>query len=235
MEKQVAALGELLKESRPSEDHGVYLGRSPADPDGLTSGDITSSLPSHTIRDYHLSPEMVTKPTGYDPVEAGLVSMDEARRLFHRYVSDLVPQRPLVVFPSDTTAESLRLKNPVLFLAVMAASASTLPPTLGAVLSDLVRRAYAEHVIMRGEKSLELVQTILITANWYYPPDTYGQLNFYQFIHMAATMARDIGLDTPTRSSNGNPNYSNGLECERTLLACYICCSRYISVEHIAD
>jgi len=193
-----------------------------------------------TVPIHHDSPARLAaravalSPIGYDPIRSGLVSVEGAASLFQRYVSDLVPQRPLVVFPPGTSAEAVRIASPLLFLAVLAASASTLRGDLGAALSDLVHKAYGEKIMMGGEKSLELVQAILITTNWYYPPDTYDSLNFYQLIHVAATMALDIGLGEPTRSSTSEalheePSHCAALVHERTLLACYLCCSRCVT------
>ena len=69
--------------------------------------------------------------------------------------------------------------------------------------------AYALKSLVDSEKSLELVQALLISAVWYHPPNKFGQLKYYEYIHMAATMAMDIGICTrpvPHRSRFGNPS-----------------------------
>ncbi len=153
--------------------------------------------------------------------------MEYANRLFDRYVTDLAVQRPLVVFPPSVSAGDIRSRKPVLFLAVLAAAAGTLDDNLSTKLSGMVDSLVAEHVVIRGEKSLELIQAILITMNWYYVPDKYELLKFSQFSNMAATMALDIGL-VGTKQSLAT---EEALEGYRTLLGCYVCCSRYVCME----
>lgn len=49
---------------------------------------------------------------------------------------------------------------------------------------------------MRGQKSIELVPSLLVTTSWSYPPDKYDEAKFYQRVHMTATMALEVGLGT---------------------------------------
>ena len=174
-------------------------------------------------------------PYELDPIDAGILSMQEAAQLFSRYVVELVPQRPFVVFPADIRPEVVHSSSPILFLAVVAASAATVDDVLAIRLNDLVRAAYARSVMIKGEKSLELVQALLITANWYYATETWDYLKFYQYLNMAATMAVEIDLERQTSSVDMQKSWEKDslstscqdrLACHRTLLACYICCSR---------
>lgn len=53
---------------------------------------------------------------------------------------------------------------------------------------------FADSIIVHGQKSLELVQAIMISVIWYFPPEHFEELKFYQLVHLAAVMAIDIGL-----------------------------------------
>ncbi|KAK1816850.1 hypothetical protein LTR12_008688 [Friedmanniomyces endolithicus] len=80
-------------------------------------------------------------------------------------------------------------------------------PDLSATLDKEILEAYATRSLMNSEKSLELVQALLISAVWYHPPSEFGQLKYYEYIHMAATKVMDLGLGTRpkvARSRIGN-------------------------------
>lgn len=158
--------------------------------------------------------------------------MESASRLFDRYVSDLAPQRPLVVFPPGTRASQIHRDKPTLFLAVvLVASSGTSDATLCTKLNDLLLQSYAKRIVILGEKSLELIQAILVSTNWHCQSGHYDHMKFYQQLHMAATMAVDIDLGEPRMWAAGDgmdeaATQSQAIERQRTLLGCYICCSR---------
>ena len=129
-----------------------------------------------------------------DVVESGMICMATARQLFEKYRNDLFPHYPMVVVPDSTSADDLRQTKPTLFLAIIAAAAGAENSDLSAMLDQEVLHAYATKSLVHSEKSLELVQALLISAVWYHPPNKFGQLKYYEYIHMAATMAMDIGI-----------------------------------------
>ncbi|KAI1498339.1 hypothetical protein F5X99DRAFT_326877 [Biscogniauxia marginata] len=128
-----------------------------------------------------------------DIISRGIICLDEAARLFQRYTDQMAPHLPAVVFPRGTTVSDLRKSKPVLFLAVMAVASSENPSLQRQLVRDLVR-IVADKVMITGEKSLELVQTLQISVIWYFPPEHFEELKFYTFVHLAAVMAIDIGL-----------------------------------------
>ncbi|TKA79022.1 hypothetical protein B0A55_03160 [Friedmanniomyces simplex] len=144
---------------------------------------------------------------GRDVIDRGLLSMATARQLVETYKTDLFPHYPTVVILASITVDELRRARPTLFLAVLAAAAGKEHSDLSATLDKEVLEAYATRSLMHSEKSLELVQALLISAIWYHPPSKFGQLKYYEYIHMAATMAMDLGIGTRpkvARSRLGN-------------------------------
>ena len=127
-----------------------------------------------------------------DVIDRGILDMAKARELYHRYVDELLPQHPAV--PLDCTVVELRSKKPTLFLAVLAASSAVSDPSLNRRLNKEVQRVYATRMAIQGLKSLELVQSLLVSILWTYPPDRFEDVKFHQQIHIAATMALDLGL-----------------------------------------
>ena len=88
---------------------------------------------------------------------------------FHRY--------PAVALPLDCTAAGLRQSKPILFLAILAASAGASNPALNLRLNKEIQQVYATMVSMQGRKSLELVQAMLVSILWIYPPDKYDLIH----------------------------------------------------------
>jgi hypothetical protein len=137
-----------------------------------------------------------------DVVDRGIISLEDAGQLVSFYKHELAPFFPLVILPSNTTATALRHSKPILFLSVISAAAIAIDANLAAVLNREMVRLYAERFFIDGEKSLELVQALLLMIVFYYPPDSPLKLQFYQYTHIASTMALEIGLASKRRVPN---------------------------------
>lgn len=129
-----------------------------------------------------------------DVIDSGVISMATARQLFETFRRDLCSVYPIVVFPESTNADEVRENRPALFLAVIAAAAGKDNSDLAAVLDKEVLHVYATRHMMNSEKSLDLVQALLVSAAWYHPPTKFGQLKYYEYAHMATTMAMELGI-----------------------------------------
>lgn len=169
-----------------------------------------------------------------DIVERGLVPMEMASDLFLRYTNQMVHNLPGIILPPTTTVAELRRTKPILFHAIMAA-ASGENNSLQRVLQKELMYLFAEKVIVTGEKSLELVQALCVAVIWYWPPEYYEELKFYQLIHIACVMGVDIGLGRKagSRASGVSVGWKQNpirrsqlpdpttLESRRTWLTCY--------------
>ncbi len=196
-------------------------------------------------------------PLQLDVVSRGILPIAEVYRLFEAYKNQL-HHYPDLILPDGSTPEIIGTGKPTLLLAILTAASSTIDGELNALLTSELRRLFAERAFMRGEKSVELVQSLLITSTWSYPPDKYEEVMFYQRVHMAASMALEIGLGRKTANSvgsshlggphhinfgfdfdfgpstaspsmNANASDGEGLEECRMLVSCYIKCSGYSS------
>lgn len=157
---------------------------------GLMTGPIQRNGPTGIARRFVDRPLTDSK----DVVDSGMISMATARNLFVNYRKHLAPHYPVVPIPESTTADQIRQEKPTLFLAIIAAAAGAENPDLSAMLDQEVLHTYARKSLVHSEKSLELVQALLVSAVWYHPPNKFGQLKYYEYIHMAVTMALDIGI-----------------------------------------
>lgn len=175
-----------------------------------------------------------------DVVDRGLLTADLAAVLFNCFIERMLPHMPAIAFPSGTTAADVRKSKPTLFLAILSASSGMTEPALQRVLTKEVMSIYADRIICNGEKTLELIQALQVSALWYWPPEHFEELKFYQLIHIAAVMAIDIGMGKKSKSSANKPAglwrdhawrrtpYPDpeSIEARRAWLSCYfLCCT----------
>ena len=173
-----------------------------------------------------------------DVIDRQILDINTAYQCFDRYVHEMAPVLPFVVFPQGTRGEDVRRTKPILFLAILSAACNTIRPDIHSVLVNEIMRTYADRVVLRGEKTMELVQALLISTTWYAPPDKYEELNFNQLIHMAAVLAIDLGMGKRMKTPNMGmyKEYAQKVpfptslnpeapETRRTWLGCYFMCA----------
>lgn len=172
-----------------------------------------------------------------DPITQGLLDTHTAKKCFERYMAEMCYHLPIVVFPANTKWEEVRRTKPILFLAVLAVASGTFRPDLQTRLISEVTRLLADRIVYRGEKSMELVQTLQCITTFYQPPEKYEELNFNQLIHVAAVMALDLGMGkrfkkgslalwrSHTENKRPLPD-PNSAETRRAWLGCYYMCSK---------
>ena len=175
-----------------------------------------------------------------DVVGRGFLSMKDAAYLYQKFTDDAVQHCSIVIAPKGLSAMEARRSKPMLFLAIIAAMAATNDNSLGYRLNQELTKVYADRVFLQGERSLETMQSLIISAYWHFPPERYEQLKYSQYIHMATTMALDSSLgepliDVPTMSLNSSAMLEmerrmdgDDLERRRTWLACYVTCARSV-------
>lgn len=173
-----------------------------------------------------------------DVVGRGIVHAETANGLFTHYTDHMAPHMPIVVFSPDTSPDTIRRRSPVLFLAILSVASGQEYPDLQATLTKEIEGILADRVFVHGEKSLELVQALQVVTIWYWPEPN-GDSKYYQYIHMTAVMAIDLGmfrrqplLILRKEQILGLPKPKSYLsdpcttECRRAWLGCYLLCSR---------
>lgn len=193
------------------------------------SGNDSSVLSTPSLTQNAGSPDW---QDGGDVIDRGIISMETASDLVSVFINDLIDFFPFVVLSANTTASQLRQSKPVLFLSVLAAAAIAVDASLANILNREMVNLYAQRFFFRCEKSLELVQALLLMNVFYLPPDSPSQIQLYQYSHIAATMALEIGIASKRRvsrkpqSERKTRNLSEGFdeqmaEQARAILGCY--------------
>ncbi|CAH0057814.1 unnamed protein product [Clonostachys solani] len=148
---------------------------------------------------------------------------DEA--LLAIYRSQLSARFPFVILPSSSTPRQMLVERPFLFKVVrMVASVRSLSSMRGQ--SRSVLRHVSEAMLLRSERSLDLLQGILVFLGFYhYHCMTHAQ--FGNLVHLAASLVEDMNLNvsySPQNSAGilplmrGQGSRSRTNEENRTLL-----------------
>lgn len=158
-------------------------------------------------------------------IDRGIVTLDTAAGLFDHWRHDMSFYIP-VVSPSDIVeSQQIHTTRHVSFLAVLAASSASIEPTLRRELLPELITQLAERILLTGEKSIDLVQAILIYVSFFMLPVLAKQSSYIQYSHMAASISLDLGLNKKLPSHEGDSS-SQRISLARTWVACYYITSK---------
>ncbi|KAJ5096382.1 hypothetical protein NUU61_005738 [Penicillium alfredii] len=133
-----------------------------------------------------------------DVIDRGIIDIETAVAAFNRFVNQMAEEMPVVMLHPETKMGDVRREKPALFLAITAAGVGVFNPNLQLSLFGELYRLIGDRVVVKGEKSLDLLQAILVGTLWYLPPDNFDEIKFWQLIHMAVALAMDLGLNRRT-------------------------------------
>ncbi|MCJ1249973.1 hypothetical protein MMC30_007199 [Trapelia coarctata] len=235
LEKQVQALKAAFENAHPTPNTPCSMAsaRSQKTSHGVEFGMPADSSPhssiAHTVEpDDHESPAW--EPDLYSETILGCTEFDSLSfgttvELFADFVLHALPEYRVLVFADSDNFESLRTNKPILLFAVVTAASRAKDPTLFENLHTRLLRLLTDKVIINGERSVELLQAVLVTEVWYNPPDDLGRLNFYLWIQIAGTMALQLGLWWDPRMLSAVTNMEaddRTMDRWRTALAFYL-------------
>jgi hypothetical protein len=95
----------------------------------------------------------------------GLLSIEKAQSLLGIF-RGMCQYFPFVIIPADATVQSLFYDKPFLLLSVLTASSSK-EKRLQHVLEEELRSTLSTKVVFAGEKSLDLLQGLLVYLAWF--------------------------------------------------------------------
>ena len=162
--------------------------------------------------------EPVAKDEYVDVVDRGDLTMESAAMMFNHWREKMCPTKPFVVFPPSSDAQEIRKTRPMTFLAILVAASAALMPSAQPALTIEINRQISERVLFHGDKSLDLVQALLLNSQYYTRPRTARDLAFNHNIQAANVMALELGIG---KRSKMKRNPEEEVELCRTWLACY--------------
>jgi hypothetical protein len=105
----------------------------------------------------------INKPA--DVLSKGIISFQTAEEYLRVFRSKNA-YFPFVVVPHTTSLENLRRERPFLLLAIFAFSSGQVHSNITSILEAELCETLAKRVIMEGEKSLDLLQGLLVYLAW---------------------------------------------------------------------
>lgn len=156
------------------------------------------------------------------PMEEEYFTDQLAEPLYVAFSTRLAPMVPVVACPNEIPWEVISLRRPAFSRAAATAAAVCFKSNHAEKLFSFTERYLIDQAIIKGHKSLDLIQGLLILSLWHLPPKVIQEFKFSQFAHMAATMIQDLWC-------SNDPEFiipPSEVETARTYLACYLCCSK---------
>ncbi|KAI9737968.1 MAG: hypothetical protein M1834_009338 [Cirrosporium novae-zelandiae] len=177
-----------------------------------------TSGPSPEISDTILRPPL---PSLFeeDVIQKGIINFESANlllQMFHLESTNF----PFILLPPNTSLQSLRIEKPFLLLSILA-MASQDKPNLHALLESELRRVLGTKVIVKGEKSLDLLQGLMVYLAWYHYHFTLQHQQLYQLMQLAVAMCVDLEIGKPRNASIAVQETPYEIETKRTFIGCY--------------
>lgn len=165
----------------------------------------------------------------FDPIVRS-ISSTQVQMLLDTY-RQMVPFFPFVQLPEDSTCAEFVRNRPVLLFAVITV-ASHESTKVQQTLSREFRK-FAMVRIMKGEKTLDLLQGLLVFLAWHHQYMDMQAVSVPTLLQLCIGIARDLGLDrisTKVRSPLQR-NDTRDREAKRTYLGCYYLASNLGGLE----
>ena len=230
----VAAEGRTGCKRKIKNEEDLYNTGHQADQQQMQSKIVPNPPQLATLFNQHPPAAKELSESAYiDVIDRHIVDAATAYRMFDRYTTEM-KTLPIVVFQPGTKGEDIRRLKPVLFLSILSAASNTIRPDLQLRFVEEVMRVLADRVIVRGEKTMEIVQSLQVITIFYQPPERYDELNFNQLIHIAVVMGIDIGMGKRSRAgrvawrehmSKAAHTDPNAAETRRAWLGLYFMCA----------
>ena len=169
-------------------------------------------------------------PTQSEPLidqalNRGLIDWQTVCIAFDRYKFQMSQYFPFVVFPTDTDPGSVKEQQPLLFFAIITAATGSIHASSKSELGNMLTMDLALRIMYRGERTLEIIQAVLVQLSFYARAKHMRELNFNQMVHIASIMALDLGLGRRSHRSlstqTPGQHQLESLASRRAWLGCY--------------
>ena len=178
MEQKIDSLYALLSNSKTGSPRSVQIEELQIEPESTLAR--TSQV--ENLTSYHTAPlhPEVLKATqqfpvfslpylsfddNQDVIQRGIISFREAEESLEIYRAK-TSAFPFVVLTTRTSSlDFLRREKPFLLLAILTVAAQSSLKRLGTLEAEL-RETMSKKVMLNGEKSLDILQGILVYLNW---------------------------------------------------------------------
>ncbi|MCJ1284003.1 hypothetical protein MMC26_003334 [Xylographa opegraphella] len=193
--------------------------------------------PSHGHSDANTSPvqddstpqaSVEIEGTAFAAFPNELMDCDRAELLLNEF-REMTPFFPFVPLSATITALSMSSRRPLLLLAILMTT-SFGDRQLQVILEEQYRQELSKKVFMKGQKSLDHLQSILVYLAWYHFHFKPQVQQIYPLLHLAIGIAVDLGyhqqpkkpvVDYPVQTEGIPIVPSQSREAQRAFLGCY--------------
>ena len=161
---------------------------------------------------------IVAKDNYIDVIDRGDLTMESAIAMYYYWRDNMCPTNPIVVISPTTDPQEVRKARPITFLVILAIASPAIQSSAQPALTIEVNRQISERVLFHGDKSLDLIQAMLLNSQYYVRPKTARDLAFNHNIQAAVVMALELGIG---KRSKMKRSPEEEVELCRTWLACY--------------
>ncbi|KAK9321703.1 hypothetical protein V1517DRAFT_325666 [Lipomyces orientalis] len=162
------------------------------------------------------------------------VSEEMAQKAFEYFIYNMLPHMPFIYFSPNAVFRDVLVSKPLTTLSILAMTIAKTKDSLE-ISSQLMAELYrivSEQLLVIGNKTLDLIQCLMIMCIWYNPPEIYECNKVNIFTNCAITVARELGLHRPSRIHGHRKAESifraiqsvdtQSLECRRSWLGLYV-------------
>lgn len=114
---------------------------------------------------------------------------------------------PVILLPDGITVRDLAQTRPFVLLAILAAAAGATSLQGHNLYDEEFRKIFALKLVAGGERSLELLQGILIYCLWYPFHLRPKVKQVFQYTRMAADLVHDLELDVDARGTTAGEEH----------------------------
>ncbi|KAL6798105.1 hypothetical protein J3E68DRAFT_399032 [Trichoderma sp. SZMC 28012] len=158
-------------------------------------------------------------------------NMASAESLLRNF-SSMLEYIPFIVLPADSTVTQVAATKPFILLAILTVSSRSRPVQKHSLYDEEFLRVLGLKYVSGGERSLQLLQGLLIYCSWYPFHLKPKSSRLVQCMRMAADIVHDLSLDEDFLSSDpwGRGVTSEELDMIRAYLAYVYLVSTYVAV-----
>lgn len=167
------------------------IARPPVSHTSIASYTTPKELP------HHLDPHTFT---AYDPIEAGVVTDDQAAACLDEFRFSFCQQFPFVIVDA-CSARTLCKEKPFLFLAILTVTTYR-TPTIQRILDEEFRDQVAIRIIGCAHKGLELLQGLLVHTAFYHFFYRPGKQQLTLMVQLCVAAVQDMGVSRNVRAQH---------------------------------
>ncbi|KAK6085319.1 zn 2cys6 transcription factor [Seiridium cupressi] len=183
------------------------------------------------------TPASAASPGSRPMVSLGIkpqFNLDSAQNLLQTF-RGMLPSCPCIVLGEGTNVKAMARDSPFVLLAILAATSCSTSLQGHSLYDEEFRKVLGLKFVTGGERTLDLLQGILVYCAWYPFHLRPKHRQAFQYLKMAIDIARDLELDQEqafaARLQTG-PNLED-LASFRALVSCYYLITNNIKEDHV--